>query len=504
MEKRKIKIMSFIKKPSVFVSVIIILVIIVSYILINNNNNKDIEVITVSKQDIVQTVSVSGKTKPTSSVDLGFEKSGKVSAIFANVGDNVEIGQTLVRLDSSDLYANLSEAEANLSAEKAKLSEMKKGTRAEELKIAEDSYLDSKKSLSDKIQDAYTKSDDAIRNNIDQLFENPRLYTAKIIIPISNFQLENDINIERYKIEEILNDWILNIDSITVEKTFLVLEKVQSFLDKIAQAVNPLKTDSNIPLATINSYKTAVSNARISVNLALSNLTSARTVFNSAKANYDFKLAGNTVEAIQVQEARVLQTEASVVNIKAQIYKNTISAPISGLIIKQDAKVGEIVSPGIKLISIISANNLEVEAYVPEINVGKVSIGNSVSMTLDAFSGETFNGKLVYIDPAETLIDNVPNFKLKIVFDKADLRIKSGLSVNIDIEVGKKENVLALPQYTIISDSGKYFVEKTDGKDFSDKVKTEIQIGVRGDNGFTEIISGIFEGEKVLFSGQKK
>ncbi len=502
MIKKFASVVKIFKKPKFFVAIIILVLISIPFFIKNNSNG--VEKVSVTKNTIKQTVSVSGKTKPASSVDLGFEKSGKVVSTGAIIGDVVYKGQTLVRLDSSELAANLEQSKANLDAEIAKLDDMKNGTRPEELSVsdaevksAEDNLRNTSISLNEKIADAYTKSDDAIRNSVDQFFENPRGTNASINLEINNFQLKNDINGSRVVIENILKNW----EPGNVLKN---LETIKNFLDDIALAINSLTTNSNITQTTIDKYKTAVSGARSSINGSITSVLGAVTAQNSAQSALDIaqkqralKLSGSTAEAIKVQEARVAQVMAQVSSSEALLSKNIIYSPINGLVIKQEAKVGEIITPNQTIVSVISVNNLEVEAYVPEINIGKVMNGDPVYMTMDAFPGESFIGKLVYIDPTETLIDNVPNFKLRIVFDKQDERIKSGLSVDIEIEVDKKENVLTLPRYVITAESDKYYVEKLSGQK---SVKTEVGIGIQGDNSFTEIVFGLLEGDVVTFT----
>src|SRR3989344_2190150 len=116
--------------------------------------------------DVVQEVSVTGKVKPSQSVDLAFEKGGKVASINIGVGDRVFTGQKLIGLDSSELRAQFAEAEANVRQEEAKLEELRLGTRPEELEIAEAKVREARESLVDKLKDAYTKSDDDIRNKV--------------------------------------------------------------------------------------------------------------------------------------------------------------------------------------------------------------------------------------------------------------------------------------------------------------------------------------------------
>jgi multidrug efflux pump subunit AcrA (membrane-fusion protein) len=88
--------------------------------------------------------------------------------------------------------------------------------------------------------------------------------------------------------------------------------------------------------------------------------------------------------------------------------------------------------------SVISANNFEVDAYVPETDIGKVAIGNPVSMTFDAFPGETFAGKVFYIDPAQTIESGVVDYLVKVSFNTPDSRIKSGLTANLDINARRR------------------------------------------------------------------
>ena len=83
----------------------------------------------------------------------------------------------------------------------------------------------------------------------------------------------------------------------------------------------------------------------------------------------------------------------------------------------------------------------------------------AVDMTFDAFPGETFTGKVFYIDPAETIESGVVDYLVKVSFDTPDPRIKSGLTANLDINTQTNQNALILPQYAIIQNASGTFVE---------------------------------------------
>ena len=139
------------------------------------------EFVKVTHGVVSENVSVTGHVKALKSALLGIEKSGRVSWIAVSVGERVAFGQPLLAIENGDLLAERDQARANVKKEEAKLIEKQQGTRVEEVSVAESTVEsgqaaleDAKKNFLDTILDTYTKSDDAIRNKVDQFFSNPR------------------------------------------------------------------------------------------------------------------------------------------------------------------------------------------------------------------------------------------------------------------------------------------------------------------------------------------
>ncbi len=148
------------------------------------------ELVKVVKGEIVQQVSVTGKVKPADSVELAFERSGKVASVVVGVGDKVTVGQRLATLSNADLVAQLAQAQASLDKEIVKLAELRSGTRPEELQIAQTTVTNAEKTLADVLSkaeidlnnyyddvkdilnDAYINADDAVNKQTDELFSN--------------------------------------------------------------------------------------------------------------------------------------------------------------------------------------------------------------------------------------------------------------------------------------------------------------------------------------------
>jgi RND family efflux transporter MFP subunit len=219
-----------------------------------------------------------------------------------------------------------------------------------------------------------------------------------------------------------------------------------------------------------------------------------------AQAQLNSTLAGSTTQAIAAQQAQVEQAQANVQNINVSIANATLSSPISGVVTVQNAKVGQIAVAGQIITSIISGNNFEVDAYVPETDIGKVAVGNSVDMTFDAFPGETFEGKVFYIDPAETIESGVVDYLVKTSFVTPDPRIKSGLTANLNINTQTDNNALILPQFAIVQNvSGTYVDVLQNGTE----AQIPVTLGIRDQNGNVEIASGVTEGEQIINVGLK-
>ena len=519
------------------------------YSLFFTGSSGEDEMLMVTKGSIVQEVAVTGKMQPVNDVELSFEKSGKVSRVNVQVGDMVGVGVLLVELDSTDLAADLREAEAAVDAaraqllqyraaadsQRAKLNELKRGSRPEEIRIqeiklsnAKTAFEDAKQNLFDKIKDAYTKSDDAIRNKADDLFSNPGT-NPQLSIAV-DAQTKSDIEQRRYVVEGILDTWQTALASLTASGDLISagssaeknLRSIATFLDRMAYAVNSLKPSSSYSQTTIDTWKGNISTARTNVNTATTNLSAAKEKFRSADSDVILQenellleRAGASAEEIAAkeadlrqaeansisQEANIKKAEAAASSIRAQRAKSVLRAPIAGTVTKQDAKVGENTSANTHIISIISAEDLEIEAQIPEVDVAKIAKGNHVRITLDALPGEEFSGDISYVDPAETVIDGVVNFKVRVAILRSDARFKPGLTANLEIETLRKDGVLILPQYAIVEKNAATFVRvPSDGA----VIERAIVTGIRSQDGSVEVLSGVVAGEKVLNIGSKE
>lgn len=477
-----------------------------------------------ARADITQEVSVTGKVKAAENVSLAFQGSGRIASIRVAAGSKVSAGDLLMSLDNSDLAASLAQAEASLRSEEARLSELRAGSRPEEVSIQETKVAAAKASsdearsaLSDAIEDAYAKADDALRNKADSLFISARTNDPQLHFRLDDTKLDKAIRNDRVALEGIMTKWNSDISAASATSDILILsdesdksiEFLKSFLDELSLAVNGLTLNSGFPQTIIDGWKASVSAARAAIGLTKSSLSAAKDGYRAdsssltlAEQQLSLMLAGATADQIAAEEAKVDGAKASVSAIRAQISKGEIRSPITGVVSKQDAKIGEIVGGSSPLVSVISDKKFQIEANIPEADIAKVTIGNDARITLDAYGSDVpFSARLISVNPGETVIEGVTTYKAVFEFSSDDSRIKSGMTANLDVVTDKKEGVIAIPQRAVGTENGKKVVRVLDAEK---TVKTrEVKTGIRGIGGLVEIIEGLSEGETVVTSAVK-
>lgn len=499
---------SFIKRPLFYIPAILIIGVGGFFVFSGSSSNTNEEIFSVTSGEFVQSVSVTGKVVAAQSVDLGFEQAGRVSYVRVNVGDIVKQGQVIASLSNGDLSATVAQRQAQVEAEQAKLAEVQRGARPEDIQLAENNVAQAKVSIVDVIRDAYTKSDDALRKDIDQLYTDPRSVRPQIINS-DKYELTQSLNAQRLVVGEMLTAWsssLSNLSPDTFSSSYILtartnLTTMQRFLDDLSIAVSSYR-EGSLSQTTIDKYRSDISSARTSINTAVSTLNSSEASLKRYQDELRIKKAGSTQEEINTQIAQVKSAEAQLASARALVSKTLIVAPFEGVITKSDIKAGEIASPNTPVISIISAAQYEIESYISETDVAKVGVGQNARVTLDSYGKDlVFYAKVSEVDPAETVLDGISTYKTKLVFDQNDERIKSGMTANISIETARRANSFIIPQEALFLENGEkaLTIELADGSRKNVKVTT----GSISNDGGIEILSGLNEGDKVVIKKTK-
>ncbi len=445
-----------------------------------------LETVSPVQADLVRTVRISGKVTPREKVDLGFEVSGTVAGVNRDVGERVSRGQVLVSLGAGTTAAEIQRSEAELASAQAELNKL------DGSQIYQSNVTGDKRSVVQAIRDAYTAASDAVHNKADQVFIDANTDHPEIIGYFKNFDdLHSKVNTGRVEAGTVLDQWgnlVASLGASTytdaqleISKTYL--SKISDFIANLTRAVNAFEVTSYSTQAQIDDYKSAILSARESINTA-----------NQGFINAENGLA-ETLSSVPIQVSRVEAAQASLLNLRYQLAKSALISPISGIISRQDAKVGQGITAGTSIVSVISPDYI-IETYVPEVSIPGMNVGNIATVTFDAYGPDvTFPAKVDHIDPAETVRDGVSTYKVKLSFTTTDERIRSGLTSNVSIEIMRKTDTTLIPTRAITKEDAESFVYVLVGEK---KMKKTVVVGEKDSQGNIELLSGLSLEDKII------
>lgn len=177
----------------------------------------------------------------------------------------------------------------------------------------------------------------------------------------------------------------------------------------------------------------------------------AQTNLEVAQANYDNALA------------QIRRTEGSLNQVRDQLSKTIIFAPMDGTISALESEIGERVVgtgsfAGTEIMRVADLSNMELRVKVNENDIPNVKIGDKAVISIDAYPGRKFSGKVHEIgssadgsatgttaQSSSTVSDSVTNFLVKIRIADRDVQLRPGMSATADIETQTVENVVAVP-----------------------------------------------------------
>lgn len=245
--------------------------------------------------------------------------------------------------------------------------------------------------------------------------------------------------------------------------------------------------------------------ARLDRAVLAEQLRSVEATLAIAEANE--RLARRDWDSLTPEErqAKVLASEkarADVAAARASLANRVLLAPFDGIVTQLPSRPGETVAVGERVARLVGVAGevdrapLIIEAQVPESDVAKITVGMRATVTFDAFTNdEVFDATVAAIEPSATVIQDVVSYTATFrLSGPADPRLLDGMTANVDIESGRREGVLVLPFRAIAREGGEYSVRVRAGEAF---VERPVTIGLEGDEGDVEIVSGLAEGDVV-------
>ncbi len=307
------------------------------------------------------------------------------------------------------------------------------------------------------------------------------------------------------------------------------LDDINAFKTTIETSRDALQTDKSSVANANQAYILAQSNAETSALAKQNALNAATQNFAAAQIAEENDIASaqaavTIAEAsVTAREADVAQAEASraktdaypraidvaslradVAGAQARYAKSVITSPINGIVTDLALDEGEQAAVGVTFATVhADAGQFKIPVDISESDIAKVSVGDAATVTFDAFGEDrVFTAAVGSIDPAEKFIEGVVFYEATIVLtgDESAQEVRSGMSADVTILTASSENALYVAQRAVLEENGTKYVRIPRGETPGDFEKRTVTVGMRADDGYLEILSGVSEGEVVITS----
>jgi HlyD family secretion protein len=232
--------------------------------------------------------------------------------------------------------------------------------------------------------------------------------------------------------------------------------------------------------------------------------------FDTAETRY--KQALDTVRAA---EGSVVQTRGAYSQAGTNLRYSTIKSPVNGIVVSRNVDVGQTVAASFQTPTLFTIaqdlTKMQIDTSVDEADIGKIRVGQDAGFTVDAYPEIPFSGKVVQIRNSPTVNQNVVTYNVIIAVDNRDMKLKPGMTANVNIEVIRKDDLVKVPaaalRFKPKSDeeearprqrmSGRAVFVLREGKPVPVPVVTGIS-----DDSFVEIRKGNLKPGDVVITGQ--
>jgi HlyD family secretion protein len=170
-----------------------------------------------------------------------------------------------------------------------------------------------------------------------------------------------------------------------------------------------------------------------------------------APADFDTaeSAAGTSLAQVEADKANVQQARAILHQAEVNLALTNIVSPTDGVVISRNVDVGQTVAASLSapIIFVIAEDlrKMQVDTSVAEADVGKLSAGMDATFVVDAYPGERFRGKVRQIRNAAQTLQNVVTYDAVIDVDNSELKLRPGMTANVNFVFANRENVLRIP-----------------------------------------------------------
>ncbi len=502
-----------------------------------------IEFIEVQRGDLTQEVFETGEVKKGDDIMLGFNEGGRIENLFIERGDFVEKGDIIATLETESLEISLREAKASLSSTKAVLSQTLRGASDEEINSAK-ARVNSAKSALETAKEDLENTERTAEETLEDIYKNVPFLLSEVYFDAKSTEEEVDEITKKYftglfisetysarasrdaikrsvKVIEDYRTLIVEEENnysekdeamrITEEELRKIIKEVDNIIDiteadfyedKVTTADKEIlkterrKTNSN--LDSVISLKQSITLTKSSTNATLTSArgqkTTAERNLEEAERALEQVTAQASQEEVRQVESAVEQAQSRVDLLEKRLRDSTLKAPANGVISNIFKRRGEVAGVGEPISRMTIEEDFQIEIFIYEGDVPKVSVGDTAEVSFVAFPNTVFTGEVISINPTGEIKDGIIYYETILILSDYPENVLANMTVDVVILTDRKEDVLYIPERVVYRENGTPYVDVLIGEEVE---KREVTLGMRGEGRLIEV-EGVKEGERVI------
>lgn len=400
------------------------------------------------------TVTASGRIEPSSQVDLSFDSPGQVAEVSVELGDEVQAGEPLARLETEDLSRAVEQAELSLNQAQLRLERLQQPADEEEILRAQ--------------------------HAVDQAAATLEVAQINLTAVLSSTLLNEALEDARSAFEDAKSHYERRLEEYEEGETDYW------FVDQAQQRYE----DAQLALTRVQQQ------ADLQLESARNDVDRARQVYQEARDTLEELLEGADPLDLEATQLEVQTAQLALEKARSDLERATLVAPFDGVVAQVNATAGETVAAGRAAITLVDPSQFRITINVDEIDVAKLEIGLPVEVTVDALPDLLLTGTTERIGPAATLDQGAVSFPVVIALDPTDAPLRAGMSGTAVVMIEELSDQLLIPNWVVR-------VDQTTGQPYTHRQTSEgtervdIQLGIRYE-GYSQVLGGLEEGDVLI------
>jgi HlyD family secretion protein len=370
----------------------------------------------VERGNLRNTVTATGNLQAVTTVQVGSQASGTISALYADFNSTVKKGQLLAQLDPSVTQAQVQQARANLAQAAAQLQQARAGVSQSHAGVAQSRAG---------ITDARAKAAAAGSTTQNQ---QAGVSAAEANVAVLKAQLDDAASFLRQEQSLLQSGVIAQREYETAQTSYKTAEA------RYNQAVAQLR------MAQVSAQSQATAGQ-----------TQAAAAIDQAQAQAQQSQGSVASAQAQVQNAaaQVEQARAALQLAEINLQHTTITSPIDGVVVSRDVNVGQTVAASLSAPTLFTIaqdlTQMQVIANIDQADIGLVEQAKSVTFTVDAFPAEEFKGTIQQMRLNPQNVQNVVTYNVVIDVANPEQKLKPGMTANLTVTIDERNDVLKVP-----------------------------------------------------------